>query len=250
MTTSESLSQPSDNLPEQAITIQPSGIAMYPPSEEWPQAASASAAQGAGALALFHALRRHWLLALSCGLACGAVAGATIFYFYKPQYKAVATIFLSPSKNTILKHSGGGGGAEDDPIQFEIFRETQQQIVKSRFVLTAALRNPKLRNQPSIQREDAQHNAINWLSEEMRVEFLSKNAGVMQVSLTLPDRFEAAQIVNSVVEAYSEEAANEDLKERRARLNELQKLYAEKESDLRQKRTDLTNTEEQLQATD
>ena len=250
MSTSESLPQPSDNLSDQTITIQPSGVAVYPASEEWPQTASASdASHGAGAQALLHALRRHWLLALSCGLACSAVAGALLYYFCKPQYKAVAQIYLSPSNGNILQRNGERRG-DDDPIQFEIFRETQQQIVKSRFVLTAALRNPKLRNQPSIQREETQHNAINWLAEELKVDFLSKNAGVMQVSITLPDRFEAAQIVNSVVEAYSDEAANEDLKSRRIRLNELQKLYAEKESDLRQKRTDLTNTEEQLGAID
>ncbi len=251
MSTNDNLAQPIENPPEQPITIQPSAMAMYPASDDWSSggAVADSQQQSMGGAAFLHALRRHWLLSLSLGIACAVVAGTVILLLQKPLYTATATIILSPREETIMGASADG---RQDQLQgeFDIFRETQQNLVRHRFVLAAALRNPKMKNLASIQREDADHNALNWLGEKINVSFLGKSAGFMQVSMTLPDRYEAAQIVNAIVEAYSDEAANDDLKKRRVRLGELQKLFAEKESDLRTKRTELTQTRENLGAGD
>ena len=77
MSTNENLTQ-SDEIPsEQAITIQPSGIdglsGIGRLDAGRRQRAGAGGVQAA--LAVLHAVRRHWLVILSTGLACAAVAG-------------------------------------------------------------------------------------------------------------------------------------------------------------------------------
>ena len=66
-----------------------------------------------------------------------------------------------------------------------------------------------------------------------------KNAAVMQVTATQPDPSDAAAIVNAVVDAYMNEVVNGDRQARRIRLSDLQKIYAEKENEVRTKREQL-----------
>ena len=170
MTTNENLT-PSDEIPsEQAITIQPSGMTAYPGSGDWMPAAATSRARRGSGLALLHAVRRHLLVILSIGLACAAVTGIVLFWLLKPQYMAMALLQLAPSNPTILGKLTADQ-AQQVANEFEIFRDTQQSLIKSRFVIMAALRDPKLKNRACILREDAKHNAIEWLTDEIRVDF-------------------------------------------------------------------------------
>ena len=122
--------------------------------------------------------------------------------------------------------------------EFEVFRNTQAELLKHRFVLTAALRNPKLKNLACIQREDARHNTISWLTSTVQVE-LGKGSGIMKIAAALPDPQEATTIVNAVVEAYMEEVVNYDRQQRRERLDSLQRISGEKEAEVSSKRREL-----------
>jgi capsular exopolysaccharide synthesis family protein len=250
MSTNESLTQPDEIPSEQAITIQPSGIAAYPGSGDWMPAVGADPVpDGEGGLAMLHALRRHWLVILSTGLACAAVTGILLYSFLKPQYQAMALLEFAPSNPTIL----GKQTADQAQVianEFEIFRDTQQSLIKSRFVIMAALRDPKLKNRACILREDAKHNTVEWLTDEVRVDPALKNAGLMQVSTTQPDPEDAAAIVNAVVDAYWNEVVNADRQQRRDRLSELQQISAEKENEVRTKREQLKRELENIGAGD
>jgi len=249
MSINESLTQ-SDAIPsEQAITIQPSSIASYAGSSDWMPAGGKDPAQeGVGGLALLHALRRHWLVILSTGLACAAVTGTSLWLLLKPQYKATAILELKPSSPVILTKTADQG--QQITNEFEIFRDTQQSLIKSRFVIGAALRDPKLKNRACILREDAKHNTIAWLTDEIRVDFAAKNAGIMQVSATEPDKEDAQVIVNAVVDAYMNEVVNFDRQQRRDRLSDLQQISAEKENEVRTKREQLKRELENIGAGD
>ena len=85
MSTNANLTQSNENGAEQAITIQPSGIAAFPGPGDW-MAAGGEPGQnsGIGGLAVLHALRRHWLVILSTGLACAAVAFAILHPYTDP----------------------------------------------------------------------------------------------------------------------------------------------------------------------
>ena len=231
MSSNESFPQSDEVSSEQAITIQPSGMAAYSGAGEWMPAGEAPASDAPNAMAVLHAVRRHLLVILSTGLACAAVTGVSLWWVLKPQYKAQALLELKPSVPTILGLSSADQ-AERVGNEFEIFRENQQNLLKSRFVIMAALRDPKLKNRACILREDAKHNTIAWLTDALRID-IGKNSGIMQVSSTQPDRDDAAAIVNAVIEAYMTEVVNYDRQLRRERLSELQQISAEKESEVR-----------------
>ena len=103
----------------------------------------------------------------------------------------------------------------------------------------AALDNPKVKELPSFQREDARHNAIAWLEKQIRVKCLDERAGVVTVSLTSSDPQEAAVLVNAVVEGYMHEFVDRDRQTRRQRLSEIEKITAEKENEIRAEREKL-----------
>ncbi len=242
MSTNENLTPADENPSEQAITIQPSAITAYPGSGDWSPGGSNDAAEGiSGAFALLHAIRRHWLLILSTGLAAGAIMGSLLYFWVlTPKYTAEALLELQPSQPSIL----GKPTADQQQVQneFDIFKDNQQGLIKSRFVIMAALRDPRLKNCKRVSDQDAKHNAIAWLTGEIQVQFPYKNAGLMAISATESGEHapeDAAAIVNAVVDAYWTEVVDKDQQARRDRLSELQKISAEKENEVRSKREDL-----------
>ena len=123
--------------------------------------------------------------------------------------------------------------------EFEIFRDTQQHLVKNYNVIKTAINDPRLKTRPCIAREDARHNAIAWLTEAVSVSFPTKAAGVMLVSSTQPDKDDATAIVNAVVEAYMTQVVDKDRILRRERLAQLTEISINKEDEVRKKREQL-----------
>ncbi len=125
MSSNESLTR-SDEIPsEQVITIQPSGIAPYAGQGDWLPAGNEPAQEAGGGLAMLHAIRRHWLVILSTGLACAAVSGTALWMVLKPQYKAVALLELAPSPPVVIKATADESG--QGPNEFDIFREHPEE---------------------------------------------------------------------------------------------------------------------------
>jgi capsular exopolysaccharide synthesis family protein len=249
MSTQENSTPSSDLSQEQAITIQPSGIAAYPAATDWnPTEGDQPQAMGMGLDVLLHAVRRHWLIIAATGVAVGILFGTLAIFTIKPKYEAKAILVMAAVNPKILAGQTaddvGQGGEE-----FTIFKGNQAALIKERFVIQAALRNNKMKNLPSIVREDARHNTIQWLTNTVQVS-TEKNTGVMYVTATLPDREEAAAIVNAIVEAYMDEVVNVDRQKRRDRYESLQRVSADKEEEVRQKREQLRRELESIGAGD
>ena len=175
-----------------------------------------------------------WLLVLVL-LASGAAAVAWKARLFGKTYTATASLQLARCEPRVLSRDA----KTFDAAEFESFCDLQQSFIKSRFVITAALRDPRLKNRPCVLSEDAKHNTIAWLTGEIHVNFPAKNAGIMRVSASEPDREDAAAIVNAVVDAYMTEVVNFDREQRRMRLTELQQIAVERESEVREKREQL-----------
>ncbi len=166
-----------------------------------------------------------WLLILVL-LASGAAAVAWRTGLPGTRYTATAQVLVERR----IPHVLSPAAEPFDPAEFENFRETQIQLFKSRFVLMAALRDPQAKNQPSIEREDAHHDALEWLGRQIRVECPNPRTGILTISLTSGDPHEAAALVNAVVDAYMNEVVNYDRQQRRDRLSDLQQISAEKKT--------------------
>ncbi len=239
-----------DDIPsDEPITIQPSGAAYPGTGDSMPGGGSDAAPGAMSNMAVLHGIRRHLLVILSTGLACAAVTGTTLVCVLKPQYTATARLELASSSPKILNNTADQG-QQQGMSEFEYFRDTQKSQLKARFVIIAALRDSKLKNRACIVRQDPTHTTIQWLTDEIRVNFPEKNAGLMDVSATEPDAEDAAAIVNAVVGAYWNEVVNYDQQRRRERLSELQIICAEKESEVRTKREQLKRELEAMGAGD
>jgi len=158
------------------------------------------------------------------------------------QYTATAYLLVERQEPHILLRAA----EKDEPAEFESYRATQVQLMKSTYVLIAALRDPKVQKQPSIKREEARHRAVAWLGKEIRVKCPDERTGVLTVSLASSDPNEAAVLVNAVVGAYMNEVVDVGRQTRRERLSELQQIGAEKEIEVRNKREQLKRELESL----
>jgi hypothetical protein len=84
----------------------------------------------------WHAFRRRWLPATALALTLGTLAGLLTWLFLPRGFEAVAWLRVR-DKSGMFGASGGRDNAE-----YEAYRKTQVQLIKSPFVLTSALRRP------------------------------------------------------------------------------------------------------------
>ncbi len=110
-----------------------------------------------------HALRRHWVMATALGATCAMVAGMSVwlyFVFWGKNYRA-STLLQVAFESRSLAFPERARQAD-----FAIYKDTSLQLVKSPFVLFAALRDEKIANLPSVKREN---DPLAWLAAELRV---------------------------------------------------------------------------------
>jgi polysaccharide biosynthesis transport protein len=158
-----------------------------------------------------------------------------------PKYTAKSYIQLHFRKDSMLSSNS----QQTDEKEYELFKKTQMEYVSSAFVLKAALHKPEdspISRLPIIRKQD---DPVAWLHKHLRVSF-PLNGEVMEVSLAADDPDDAAKIVTAVVEAYKSEVADAEMDKRRARLNEIERLYTDKDQEVRNKRNDLRQLAEQL----
>ena len=175
--------------------------------------------------------RRRWGLAIFASLLIAALAAAPVWFVLAPKYRATALLRVQSKQTRILFKTAD----EETQPDFERYRRTQAQLLKSRFVLIAALRGSEIAKLPSIRNEP---DPLAWLARHLRVDF-PDNAEVIEVSLAGDEPKELAVLVNAVVDAYMAEVVDVEQVERRQRLSDLDMIYAEKEIEFRNKRTDL-----------
>lgn len=113
--------------------------------------------------------------------------------------------------------------------------QTQAALIKSRRVLQAALRDPKLRQAASIK---SQTNPTTWLRRFVDVTN-PKDTGILQIALApgsgASDADQAA-IVNAVKQAYFDEVVNADARLRAERHTMLKTIYDRYKENLGQRR--------------
>jgi len=192
-----------------------------------------------GLTAYLHAFRRHWPLAMSVGLACAIAAAIPAWFLTTDKYTAVSLLRISSNEQQLVFQTPSAS-------PFEIYKGTQQQLLTSDVVLTTALRKPEAASLAVIKKED---DPVRWLAKNLRVDFPG-NAEIMRVSLSGDRADEVAVLVRAVVDAYMNEAVDAERHRQKNRLDDLERLYAEKESEMRSRRNELKALENQLGASD
>jgi polysaccharide biosynthesis transport protein len=138
---------------------------------------------------------------------------------------------------------------QDSEKEYDVYKKTQAELVKGRFVLLAALRKPEVAKLPAVQRECKSGDDVKWLKGLVKVEFPG-DAELMTVSVTTGDPQESVALARAVVDAYLTEVVNVERDRKRVRLSELDRAFVENETDVRCKTEDLKKLAEQLGTSD
>lgn len=230
----------------QAGAVGPYGYSPYPGTYD-----VAPHPHSAGMSAYLHALRRRWWMALAAGLLCAGLAAPAVWFSQIPQYTATALLRIAAQEPTLLGGAGGSVGQN-----FDLYKNTQSQLLKTDFVLMAALR--KLSEQKNdggqAERETAaaalalaaeQPDQVRWLSEEIRTD-IPGGGELLRVRMSGDNPKAVAGLVNAVVDAYMSEVVTREQSERRTRLDELDRAFNAKDVEVRAAQKTLNDLAAQL----
>ena len=249
MSTTNDTSLPADSSSIRAMALRESEVL---DRQELSWASAAALVQSASAplssfTAYFHGLRRHWALATVLGLFLAAAAMVGVWYGYGAQFESIAYLRVSSQEPKIVSSFKTAEGPRADlASEFDIYKGTQMQLLRSRFVLHAALRRPEVRK---FRIDERKYDPVGWVADKLEVTYPGK-AEIMEVRFVSRDAEEAATLVGAVVDCYLNDVVNVVRKEKENRLNDLESLYSKKETEVRQQRGVLKKLAEEFGASD
>ena len=143
MYTNDSASLPGDLSTALAAPVRPS-TALEHANGQWvvPQVVAPARPAASGAVtrpASPCGVTGCWLSVL--GLLCAAAAGPAVFFGYGPRYESSAFLRISPQEKVIFGRSAADS-VSSVASEFDIYKATQQQLIKTRFVLSHAAARP------------------------------------------------------------------------------------------------------------
>ena len=154
---------------------------------------------GMDANSFLHALRRRWLLALCMGLVMGGAAAIGVWFLFPESSSATALFQVATEQESLFKVN------QQSLQSFEILKKTQLALLKSNYVLTAAIRNPKVGGLSALAGESE---PVEWLQENLVVDF-PQNGEILSITLSgneLPEELEI--LVDAVAKAYNDEVVD------------------------------------------
>jgi len=172
---------------------------------------------------LLHALRRRWLPALALGCVVGLAAAIPVWLFLPRGYEAVVWMRIRAS-GTLLN--------EGRSAEYDAYRKTQLQLLRSPVVLNAALRKPGISSLRMITEQD---DPQAWLSRTIEP-VVQGDSEVMQLKFRGAVAEETAKILNAITSCYLDDIVNKDRQDRLGRRDQLEKKFKENQTELRSRR--------------
>lgn len=170
----------------------------------------------------WHAFRRRWLPAVALALTCAATAAVLTWLFLPRGFEAVAWL-------RVRDKSGMFAGGGRDNAEYEAYRKTQVQLIKSPFVLTSALRRPGISTLSILADEE---DPVGYLMRNVQVS-APMESEVVQVRLRGENAGEVTKVVNAVTQAYLNDVVNKEKSERLQRHDNLERKYKENMAEVR-----------------
>ena len=165
------------------------------------------------------ALRRRLPLALGLAiLVSGLSTGAAWFLLPPPKFKAQSRLQVSSQVPQVAFKTSEA--QYDTADSYRRLQKTQLNLVKSRFVINAALQAKEVANIPMIKE---QPDPIDWLQENLQAQFLQESE-LLEIALSGDSAEEVADVVNAITKAYIDEVVNQDHMQRQTRLDMLKRI--------------------------
>ena len=163
------------------------------------------------ALGILTALRRRWVPALVLAIPAALLTFAIVWEMVPAKYESSAILKIQQYEQIIVFEN-----AKQRSTEFLTYRDTQKGFIKSRGVLTAALRDPKVAECRTMRTVG---HPVEWLMKELKVdEQISPE--FLKISLQGEYPEDLALVVNAVKESYLNEVV---YNERNKRIENLRK---------------------------
>lgn len=172
-------------------------------------------------------LRFHWFLLLVLGSLLGGGLGFAAWELLPSKYTTYSVLRVSMLDPSLLGTKDAGRS------EFVTYMKTQANLIKSPFVLRAAMRDSKIGNTATLKRVD---DPVQWLEENLQIEF-SENSEILKIALTGDNPQELAEIVNAVHKAYLKEIVENERKVKQSELTRLEEVQKRWEDYLKAKET-------------
>jgi polysaccharide biosynthesis transport protein len=147
-----------------------------------------------------HALRRRWLLALCMGLVMGGIAAIALWFVFPESSSATALFEVEEKRETIFDIG------HDHEQNYETFKKTQLALLRSNFVLTAAIRPPSV---ASLSALAGRSDPVVWLQENLSCDY-PQQGKLLSIALSGDELTEdQVHLVDAVAKAYKDEVIDQ-----------------------------------------
>jgi capsular exopolysaccharide synthesis family protein len=173
-------------------------------------------------------------MALSLSLLAGSIAGWATWHWLpraKTQYRAYALLRIAAAPQRVAFPT-----TIEDKGDFLVYRQTQAELMRSRFVLRSALNYyeqareqlvkkdpqaganvPSFKDSDSVVEKQKREGVVHWLENELKADFLG-NSEILQLALTGDNPEEIRLLVDGVKNAYLKEVVEAEQAEKQKEL--------------------------------
>ena len=160
-------------------------------------------------------LRLHWLMVAFCGTLLGGAGAFVAWELLASKYESTGMLKVSSVQSTIA----GQGNQQQARTDFVTYTKTISALIKSDFVLNAALRD--IKDLPTIK---AQKEPLKYLDEELIVSW-QDGSEVIRIMFKGHAPEDAKKIVDAVQRAFIEQVVEREVRETRKFLAQVEESY-------------------------
>jgi polysaccharide biosynthesis transport protein len=202
------------------VEVEPPRVYTVPP-----RATEPAGEEGSGIAPLAY-LRYRWATVLFLGGTVAAILGFVAHSVIPAKYTTYSIIRVSPQDPKLYFNEDPQGRGDSAS-----YLNTQAQLLRSHFVLTAAIRDPQVAALPMLR---SQPDPVRFLEEELVVE-KSDGSELLKPKLSGDDPQAITMIVNAIHRAYFDEVVEKDLTRKKERLKAIDKEISRMQKDLEKK---------------
>lgn len=176
-------------------------------------------------ISFLHSMRRRWLLGVGLGFLVASTFAILLWMVMPVKYEAFVQIRVRRNQEQMLRDRQA---RTIHPADYEIEKQTQAALIRSPFVLNAALREPGIsqlrlvRDEPWFGTRD---NPIAWLERQLKVEY-AQGSEVLRLAMRERHPDELKKLLNAVTDAYMQEIVDAQRIERSEKLRKLRDRYS------------------------
>ncbi len=228
-------------------TVSPAG-SLGPVSPTMPWIDSAEGSEGIRFTGLIHSLRRRWLPATGLGILLATLFAGLLWAVIPVEHEAISILRVRRENELVFNQRRAVRSTIQD---YMTYKETQATLLKSSYVVSAALRDPNISQLPMVVYDQfgrKRKQAIAWLEDELKVD-LAGESEILQIRLRGENQQQTQAVLDAVVKAYMDEIVYSELIEKRLRLDTITKKYRENVEAIRDKSDQANRLAEQLGST-